>query len=69
MLFGLGEVSATTGTVESARDFAVGPLESVTWCGATPTGGVDAYAVVGSTWNPAGPLAYSVVWAGQVEYK
>ena len=69
MLFGINEVTARTGTVEATRDFAVGPLESVTWCGAAPTGGVDAYAVVGSTWNASGPLVYSVVWAGQVEYK
>ncbi len=65
----LNEVSATTGTVDAVRDFGLGRLESVTWCGAAPAGGVDAYAVVGSTWNPAGPLAYSVIWAGQVEYK
>lgn len=69
MLFTVNEVRATTGTAQAVRDFGLGPLESVTWCGAVPTGGVDAYAVVGSTWNPAGPLAYSVIWAGRVEYK
>lgn len=65
----INEVTATTGTVDAVRDFGLGRLESVGWCGAAPTGGVDAYAVVGSTWDPAGPLAYSVIWAGQVEYK
>ena len=68
-LSGAAEVSARDDDTEVLYDFAVGPLEYVSWCsGSAPSGPVDTYAVVATRSFDTVPFDYSMIWAGAVAY-
>lgn len=66
----INEVLGNDGSVDTVRDFGVGPLEAILWCpGASHTGEADAYAVMGTRPFEQPTFSYSFIWAGRVDYK